>query len=527
MIKKTIFIWVLITFIAIANTHARTFKVAAYNVENLFDMRVDGSEYDQYVPGAKGWNARMLQIKLDNLARVIVDLNADVIALQEIENSRALTHLRHTLKDKGLDYPHREIADGKPSAVKCAVLSKFPITDRREIRVKGASRTILQVTLDIERRPLVLFINHWKSKRGPESKRIIYAQALKARIDRLSPETDYIALGDFNSNYNEYETIVEEPRLNDAQGRTGINHILKTLHANGPVDERMLMEQAAPGYLYNLWFELEANQRWSHQYIWRKDSVDHILVPQALYDDQGVSYVDDSFAKFSPTYLFKNKDIYRWQITDKGKGRHSGRGFSDHLPIYAQFTTQPFIAAKPPAPLQSSSIAVLYEMNPGRMNYRLDNCAVIYKYKNNAVIKQAGGRAIFIYRASRKLKLGGLYQLTVKHLQNYHGLLEITQIGDVQKSGEIKQWEPYLITPTDMDLSVPTLQNEVIDRIEGIYHYGLLHYGNDQKICLYFGKKSKLKPPERTKIELFRVRIGFYNCPQLVIRTADQIKTPQ
>ncbi len=528
MIKKALTAVLLITLAAGATVYARSFKIASYNVENLFDMVNNGSEYDQYIPGEYGWNEKILRIKVANLARVISELNADVIALQEVETSRALRRLQRALKARGTHYPYQTIAEAKPSAVKCAVLSKFPISDTQEIIVKKGSRTILQVTLSVDNRPFILFINHWKSKRGPESRRILYARALKVKINALPPKTDFIVLGDFNSDYNEYLTFRKNERLNDTHGRTGLNHILGTLYNKRPVDETLLIEQTAKKLMYNLWFESEESDRWSHQFLWRKGSVDSILVPQSLYDDRGVSYQNNSFAKFDPSYLFKKKYIYRWQLADKGKGRHLGRGFSDHLPIYAIFTTQPFVAATAAAPTfidpQMTSVADLYKVNAGPVNYRLDNCAVIYKHKNNATIKQAGGRAVFVYRSGAQLKLGKIYQLTVKRLKDYNGLREITQIGQIRQTGAIDKWHRYWLKDLAINLNDIRLQNEVIGKNEGNHKHRFLHYCGNRKIRLHLKKNSGLKLSDNVSVILRQVRIGFYKHPQIVIEKAEQIR---
>ena len=59
-------------------------KVATYNVENLFDADYQGSEYEAYIPGKHNWNRRMVEIKLNHIAEVICDLNADILGLQEV-----------------------------------------------------------------------------------------------------------------------------------------------------------------------------------------------------------------------------------------------------------------------------------------------------------------------------------------------------------------------------------------------------------------------------------------------------------
>ena len=326
---------------------AKTFKVASYNLENLFDLTRDGTEYPEYIPNTGyGWTKDIANIKYTNIARVMKDLGGDVVALQEVESKKALIALHNKLKDFGVDYPYLEIADSKATPVKCAVLSKFPIVEKEEIQVDQVdneiARNILKITLDIDGNRIILFINHWKSKRGPESMRIAYAKTLRREIDKLKKDVDFILIGDFNSNYNEYKTFRSSGRLNNTDGITGINHILKTIKDSEMIDEKVLTKQAANEYLYNLWLEVSKTRRWSYNFFEEKGSPDNIIVSQGLYDDKGISYSDNSFNTFQPDYLFRGKTIYRWQRTESGMGRHLGDGYSDHLPIFAYFSTEPF-----------------------------------------------------------------------------------------------------------------------------------------------------------------------------------------
>ncbi|MDA8404276.1 MAG: hypothetical protein M0Z56_08805, partial [Desulfobacteraceae bacterium] len=126
------------------------------------------------------------------------------------------------------------------------------------------------------------------------------------------------------------------------QGITGINHILGTLADGRMVDESFLTTRKNGRYLYNLWMEVPEDKRWSVIFGGRKNTPDSILISAGLYDAEGVNYVDNSFHVFAPDYLFKDNRIYRWQRGGRGRGRHLGKGFSDHLPVVAEFTTQPF-----------------------------------------------------------------------------------------------------------------------------------------------------------------------------------------
>ncbi len=342
---KPIFISVLIFFpFNISILDARTFKIASYNVENLFDLVKDGTEYKEYIPNTRhGWNREMASIKTTNIAKVIKDLEADVVALQEVESKQALIALHKRLKEMGRDYPYVQIANARRTSVTCAVLSVFPIIEKKEIKVDDEMlRNILKITLDIHGSPIILFVNHWKSKRGPESMRITSAKVLRQAMETLKTDADFILIGDFNSNYNEYITFRNKKKLNDTGGITGINHILNTIKDAKMVSETILINQSENRYMYNLWLEVRKSRRWSYNFFGKKGTPDNMILSKGLYDDRGISYLDNSFYKFHPDYLFKDKALYRWQMTQKGKGRHLGKGYSDHLPIFAYFSTDPF-----------------------------------------------------------------------------------------------------------------------------------------------------------------------------------------
>ena len=70
---------------------AKIFKIASYNVENLYDLEFNGTEYPEYIPNTVfRWNKQNFTIKLRNISQVIKDLEADIVALQEIESKKEL-----------------------------------------------------------------------------------------------------------------------------------------------------------------------------------------------------------------------------------------------------------------------------------------------------------------------------------------------------------------------------------------------------------------------------------------------------
>ncbi|HIP29610.1 MAG TPA: endonuclease/exonuclease/phosphatase family protein, partial [Sulfurospirillum arcachonense] len=85
--------------------YAKQFSIASFNVDNLFDTKKSGYEYKEYVPNSKsGWSEKMLSIKIKNLARIIKDIDADIISLQEVENRDVLKRLNLALRKKKYPY---------------------------------------------------------------------------------------------------------------------------------------------------------------------------------------------------------------------------------------------------------------------------------------------------------------------------------------------------------------------------------------------------------------------------------------
>ena len=312
-------------------------KIASYNVENLFDMQNDGNEYEQYIPNtAWGWNDEMHRTKLANTSKVMKDIGADIIGLQEIESETALKELKAQLNRDGLYYQYYAFAKKRNSAVAVAILSKYPIKSAlsHSVSQSRAYRDILEVKIDIDGKPLRIFVNHWKSKSGPESMRIESAKVLKYLIN--ATEDPFVVLGDLNSDYEAYKTFARSRKHNDTDGKTGINHILKTIDEDEkPITYATLRDNSA--YLYNLWYDLPIQDRWSHEFRGQNEALDNMIISSAMIDGEGIEYVKGSFKRFDPPYLFYKNKPYRWQQSRKKPKHHLGEGYSDHLPIIATF----------------------------------------------------------------------------------------------------------------------------------------------------------------------------------------------
>ena len=380
-------------------------RVASYNVQNLFDLRLDGNEYKEFIPYSHNWNREILDIKLNHISDVICDIDADIISLQEIENSSAFKLLRDRLKLVGCEYKYGAISENSKSAIEVAILSKYRLSNLRELDVKG-ERDILEVEANIDGHKVIIFSNHWKSKGrgGVERRRISSARVLKKRIEEIG-DREFIILGDLNSRYDENLYIRGESAIND------------TLDSDKN--------------LYNLWLDIKSSKRWSVNYYGNREAIDHIILPKSMFDGRGIDYINGSFNIFRAKYLFTKEGwINRWLYK---KGRHQGVGYSDHLPIYAEFSSKPYRKAKP-IEIKDLTIDELLKKESISRAIRLRGCRVISKKRDSAMVRDRGGREIYIYKMAKRLDIGKIYDLIIDDIKIYNGEMEITGIIDIKPS---------------------------------------------------------------------------------------------
>lgn len=363
----------LLPLVGCAKPSANEFTVVAYNVENLFD--VDGiaiyRDYTQDEPDDPFTYSRAkLLTKLQNTAAVLAYFNEgagpEVILFQELEADFSpettvedldqflvayadttvaamlgegwkpeyaglptAAWLLKALSDAGLKGYEVVSVPAKAQDVGIAhtnaVFSKFPILASTAHPLEQA-RDILEVELDVEGHSLFLFDNHWKSgASNPEREpiRVQNATVLRGLIDaRLAedPNADIILGGDFNSHYNHsilYSDI-----------ETGINDVL------GSQGNELAIREQGGADLYNLWYELSPEARYSEVWRGHRGTLMHLLITRGLYDDHGIRYVDGSFDKLLLQGL--NADGIGRPLAWTFAGQ-TGGGASDHFPVYARF----------------------------------------------------------------------------------------------------------------------------------------------------------------------------------------------
>ncbi len=521
--------------------HSTELKIATYNVENLFDDVKNGSEYEEFIPGHHNWTEQILEKKLQHTSRVICDLNADVIGLEEVENDRALKLLQDKLNRQGCKYPYSAITHKRGSAIEVALLSKVNFIHKTDIKVSNSKRDRDILVVELKTKPkLTIFVNHWRSKSAPESERVKYAKALIKRIRKMPPDSEYIILGDFNSEYNECENLL--PKYNDTNGTCGIDTILHT-YSNGRLI-RLRDKKIGGFHLYNLWSQLPAHRRWSHDYHGKKGAIDSIIIPPALIDNKGWFYEKGSFGVFKKSYLFlRNKKglLNRWEYKNF---KHTGRGYSDHLPIYAVFANSKkkelkhetlldkfwklFLPSKKEnkksAELKVMTVNELANINYLKNPVILKDACVVYKRGDFGVVKSfANSKSITLYKSAGGLKEGKCYDFKVYKKKKYYKIDEITDL-DIIKEKKGINVEKFI--PKFSGALMQKDKNnlgEMVKNIKGIYRNGYITVDNSSyKLYLKQKKRGLLK--KESYLYIKKAQIGYYKGEkELVVHSLKDI----
>ena len=186
-------------------------SVASYNIENLFDAHDDPYRNDE------GTDPKP-EIAMAKAARVIRALDADIVALQEVENRGVLEQF---VKSRLSDMGYRNIVlfegnDGR--GIDCALLTWLPVgkvSSYRHVEFSDGSggrttfrRDLLRVRIEPPEYPAFdVFVVHLKCCGGPDDLRVRGAEATAIRrivddILKESPDERFLICGDFNDRWD-------------------------------------------------------------------------------------------------------------------------------------------------------------------------------------------------------------------------------------------------------------------------------------------------------------------------------------
>lgn len=317
-----------------AAQNSQEYKIAFYNVENLFDTIDDPKVIDEeFLPSSKmAWNSVRYQEKLDKISKVLDSIGAGelpvIAGFCEIENKSVLEDLitKTPLSKGNYEIVHEDSPDARGIDVGLIYRKDFfTYLSQEAIAVNfendtTKTRDILYVKgLTGKKDTLHCFVNHWPSRRGgeqeSESKRLTAAKTLKMYTDAIlngNKNAKIIIMGDFN----------------DGPLNKSIKEVLNA-SVTQPTKER--------NSLYHMLYNKAVNSgEGSHYYDGHYMMLDQIIVSHGLINaKKGI------LAGYDNAYVFRADWL---MFTDKKTGdkrpnrtyvgpRYVG-GYSDHLPVY-------------------------------------------------------------------------------------------------------------------------------------------------------------------------------------------------
>lgn len=203
-----------------------TLRLATFNVENLFARWRFKEGQNSAEANKRGWivdQTQFVELGQDDKAitgAALREVDADVLALQEVENVDTLKHFRDRSLGGRATYPYIAGVDGNdPRLIDVAVLSKLPITHIRSYQhfldpasptAALFSRDCLEVDVEVgvglSKKTVTIYVNHFKSMIGgrKETRPKRERQAAKVmeivteRFGSAPGDSPFVVLGDLN-----------------------------------------------------------------------------------------------------------------------------------------------------------------------------------------------------------------------------------------------------------------------------------------------------------------------------------------
>ena len=288
-------------------------RVMSWNLQTFFDAEFDGNEYSEYKTAKYGWSEEKYAARLDRLVSVIKELDADIVVMEELEKEAQLQDIANRLSGTfylSKTYRYASFTKENGSSIGCAVLSRIPIEsvtvhsiDIRTSQTQPALRPITSVLLTKDGTPLVLLINHWKSKSGGAERSEIWRQWQERVLARLMKKAKgknraVIAAGDFNKDISEF-----------------------TKHMSSDGTTNIILKGEENLAVYSPWISEngEYSENGSYWYKNEWERIDQFFVA-------GNAKITDFCAESTGDWAYEDGHPRRYQLWN-------GSGYSDHLPI--------------------------------------------------------------------------------------------------------------------------------------------------------------------------------------------------
>ncbi len=315
------------TFIGCSqNRPDQTFRIAFYNVENLFDTIPNPMKDDlNFTPGSRArWNTERYNKKLVDLAKVVEDMDhPPILGLAEVENALVLNDFCKAIGKPYYSFIHHESPDNRGIDVALLYQPEYfrPLADEAlplQIDINGVdrfTRDILYVTGIFlpTQDTLDLYINHWPSRRGglaqSEHRRLAAADTLINHINLLKShrhQPNIIIMGDFN----------------DEPSNKSIKRIIDS------------QKNKTPFALFNAAHKAHKKGKGTYNYRGTWNMLDQFIISEHMTNTSTSGLKFYEFTVFDPPFLiFDHPRFGRTPNRTYGGPNYYG-GTSDHLPIF-------------------------------------------------------------------------------------------------------------------------------------------------------------------------------------------------
>jgi len=310
-------------------------SIGFYNLENLFDT-IDTPEVrdTEFTPfEAKKWNSQLYYEKLDNMAKVIVQIATDktpdglsVLGLCEVENKKVIEDLINHPLLKARNYKIAHINSPDKRGIDVALIYQEAMFELKStlafpLKIDGKldfySRDQLLVSGKLLGEEIHFLVNHWPSRSGGEERSI----PLRNAAGDLSR-----TISDFILNLDKDAKIIIMGDLNDDPHNASITDHLK---ATGNISK------SEKGYFYNPYSLMhEPDSFGSLAYRGKWNLFDQIIVtPSLIKSKRKKWHLQEAFI-FDKEFLKNQEGDYKgFPFRTYAGNRYLG-GYSDHFPVY-------------------------------------------------------------------------------------------------------------------------------------------------------------------------------------------------
>lgn len=326
---------------------SREYTIAFWNLENLFDFEDDPENPgdDEYLP-EKEWDQARYERKIDHLAKAVVSMETDLLAVCEVENRRVLEDLiaHPMLVADQWSIVHRDSLDRR--GIDLALLYRKPFKLNGESILHSidlgdgntSTRGVLEVPMMLSGTEVTFLVNHWPSRFGgaeeSSPKRKAAATVARSVIDRhlsRNAAAEIIVLGDLND--DPWDSSVREVLK-------AVRELRAVTHPSNTAPRKEGRTTYSPRLWNPSWKFANSTDSGTYYYWngWCWNCFDQIIVSSGLLDNSGLKINPDSVKVHAPEFMKDTEqNAFRPARFRKFRGKWE-EGYSDHFAVKCKVT---------------------------------------------------------------------------------------------------------------------------------------------------------------------------------------------